>query len=257
VPLTPAARYHDIEALGEGGMGEVRLAKDLLIGREVALKAMKPGVGSRSDLRMRFVREARVQGQLEHPSIVPVYDLSPHTEPTFFTMKRVRGVTLEAILERLAAGDAPTSAVYTRRKLLTAFGSVCLAIDFAHAHGVVHRDLKPANVMLGDFGEVSVLDWGVAKLADDAELAGGPADVPVGHGDQTEVGAVMGTPGYMPPEQARGGSVDARSDVYALGAVLFEILTLTPLHAEETGQALIAATLAGAEARPSVRAADE
>jgi eukaryotic-like serine/threonine-protein kinase len=247
-------RYEPLDLLGEGGMGEVRLYKDALIGRAVALKAIKPGHGSRSDLRRRFLREARVQGQLEHPAIVPVYDLSIRPEPSFFTMKRVRGVTLESVIEKLAKGDA--EALYSRHKLLTAFNSVCLAVDFAHAHGVLHRDLKPGNVMLGDFGEVYVLDWGVAKVRDDPDFGPGESIEMSDAGTKTEAGAVMGTPGYMSPEQARGASVDVRSDVYSLGAMLFELLALTPLHVGQTGSELVSSTLVGAEARLSVRAAD-
>ncbi|MEO6417977.1 MAG: protein kinase, partial [Polyangiaceae bacterium] len=145
-------RYAAGELLGEGGMGEVRLIKDGRIGREVAMKVIRPGHGSRSDLRSRFLREARVQGQLEHPAIVPVYDLGVDPNgASYFTMKRVRGMTLEEVLDGLRKRDADATIEYSRRKLLTAFGSVCLAIDFAHARGVIHRDLKPGNVMLGGF----------------------------------------------------------------------------------------------------------
>jgi eukaryotic-like serine/threonine-protein kinase len=215
-----AKRYRMLDLLGAGGMGEVQLCRDGHVGRDVAMKRVRSGGEA------RFLREARVQGQLEHPSIVPVYDLG--RDPSgrvFFTMKRVRGHTLKQIL-----ADGKQS----QRKLLTAFSSVCLAVDFAHASGVVHRDLKPANVMLGDFGEVYLLDWGLAKLASvpDEPLGDEPtvsreAAAPAA----TINGSVLGTPGYMAPEQARGeiDSVDARSDVFALGAILFEILAGEPL----------------------------
>ncbi len=248
------ARYAPLELLGEGGMGEVRLHKDGRIGREVAVKIIRKGQGSRSDMRARFLREARVQGQLEHPSLVPVYDLGVHPDSgAFFTMKRVRGMTLEQILEAKRQGDAGALDEYTTRRLLTAFSSVCLAVHFAHARGVVHRDLKPGNVMLGGFGEVYVLDWGLAKLAGAADLTvGKPVDVPTGSG-QTAAGAIMGTPGYMPPEQLAGSDVDARADIYALGCILFEILTLETLHPLSSLEATLASTVRGAEARASVR----
>src|SRR5262249_39471269 len=113
----------------------------------------------------RFLREARVQGQLEHPAIAPVYDLGRTEEgDAFFTMKRVRGRTMKDVIEALASGDEDTIQRFSRRKLLQAFSSVCQAVEFAHSRGVLHRDLKPSNVMLGDFGEVTVLDWGLAKI---------------------------------------------------------------------------------------------
>src|SRR5262249_35012450 len=146
---------------------------------------------------------------------------------------------------------------FTTRKLLTAFVSVCHAVHFAHTRGVLHRDLKPANVMLGDFGEVYVLDWGLARLhsAPPDDLAPAPhvqVDEPIG---QTAHGAIMGTPGYMAPEQLRGAidELDERSDVYALGVILFELLPLEPLHAGESTAQLLAATLKGSDARPSAR----
>jgi len=237
-----ASRYEAGELLGEGGMGEVRLCKDKRIGREVAFKAIRPSRIGERDLRRRFVREARVQGQLEHPSIVPVYDLVVRPAGAFFTMKRVRGATLEDVIARMRAGDADYRARFSRRKLLTAFCNVCLTVDYAHSRGVFHRDLKPANVMLGDFGEVYVLDWGVAKIVDGASPASArevdrldeTSDLPPSSRSDTAAGTIMGTLGYMAPEQLLEGKADARSDVYALGAILFEILLGAPLHAGST-----------------------
>jgi serine/threonine protein kinase len=252
-----AQRYALGEMLGEGGMGFVRACRDRRIGREVALKMARPERGSRGELLARFVREACVQGQLEHPAIVPVYDLGQDSDGNvFFTMKRVRGATFERIVHQLRSGDPQALRQYSRRKLLAAFASVCQALTFAHARGVVHRDIKPGNLMLGDFGEVYVLDWGLAKLqtspdepsaVEDPGLASSRAAV-------TVRGSTMGTPGYMAPEQARGESVDARTDVYALGAILFEFLALQPLHAHASQEAILTSTLVGVDARPGARA---
>jgi len=253
-----ADRYEDVRLLGEGGMGEVRLCRDRRIGREVAMKLLRAGVGSRSDVRARFEREARVQGQLEHPSVVPVYDLGiGPTASAFFTMKRLRGATLAQVLEGLRRADTVHVAQYGQRRLLTAFGSVCVALAFAHARGVLHRDLKPSNIMLGEFGEVHILDWGLAKVAGAAEpMPEGVLDNEIGKPsdeDQTAPGMVMGTPGYMAPEQVAGEALDARADVYALGAILFEILTLEPLVPRGALQEVLDRTVRGPDARASLR----
>ncbi len=264
---TFAARYQDRALLGEGGMGEVRLCKDLRIGREIAVKVIKPGHGSGGDARVRFEREARVQGQLEHPSVVPVYDLGIRPDGSaFFTMKRVRGETLEEILDELRTGDPGAAARHTRRKMLGAFSSLCLAVAFAHSRRVLHRDLKPGNIMLGSYGELYILDWGLAKVLGAPEGAGSepmledPVEAPLSRQHQTVAGAMMGTPGYMAPEQIRGeiDAQDPRTDVFALGAILFEVLTLEPLFGRYGSgvTAILAATLAGADARASVRAPD-
>jgi serine/threonine-protein kinase len=198
------------------------------------------------------LREARVQGRLEHPAIVPVYDLGlSENGEIYFTMKRVRGRSLEEMIAS-GAGRSPVSL----RRLLTAFQSVCLAVEFAHARGVVHRDLKPSNIMIGDFGEVYVLDWGIAKV-DGLDEAPPEASSEI-RGLRTLPGDVLGTPGYMAPEQARGESstVDGRADVYSLGAILFEILTGEPLHRGETHDELLLSTLRGCDARASQRAPD-
>jgi eukaryotic-like serine/threonine-protein kinase len=246
-------RYEARALLGRGGMGEVQLCKDLRIGRDIAMKVIRDGRGSRSDAQLRFLREARVQAQLEHPSIVPVYDLGRTEEgQVYFTMKRVRGQSLDGIVARLRRGEA--SETLSRRRLLAAFGQVCMAVDYAHERGVLHRDLKPANIMLGDYGEVYVLDWGLAKIAgapelellDRTHLEGGDLQ-------ETAAGEVLGTPGYIAPEQI-GGEVDRRSDVYALGVILFEVLALQRLHEGKSAQALLMSTLDGTEARPSRRA---
>jgi serine/threonine-protein kinase len=274
MPSFPAEqRYETRASLGEGGMGEVRLCRDRVIGREVALKAVLRPHAAKGELRARFIREARVQGQLEHPAIVPVYDFGTDADgQPFFTMKRVRGVTLERVIDALQRGDAATARLYSRHKLLAAFVQVCLAIDFAHERGVIHRDLKPSNVMLGGYGEVYVLDWGVAKVRSASSTMAETSSVPairiddgatsaarVDTGEKsapTAAGAVLGTPGYMAPEQLRGDEVDPRTDVYALGGILFELLTLQPLHGTGTLAAMMKRALEGADARASVRAAD-
>jgi serine/threonine-protein kinase len=223
-------RYELLRVLGKGGMGEVTLGADRRIGRDVAVKTIHPEMDDDAVLE-RFLREARIQGQLEHPSIVPVYDLARTVEGQFyFTMKRVQGKTLRSALSSLRAGDPEARESYPLRRLLAAFDRVCLAVAFAHSRGVVHRDLKPDNVMLGEFGEVYVLDWGLAKVTGAPEDRAVVATL-VAPAEGTSAGAVLGTLGYMAAEQLRSAAAaDPRSDVYALGAILFEILTLERLH---------------------------
>jgi len=213
----PGYRMGDV--IGRGGMGEVVLAEDTRIGRPVAIKRMRGELAS-DDLTARFLREARIQARLEHPAVVPVHELGHDSEGRpYFTMKRLAGTTLEQVL---AAGTTSTN------ELLRALVDVCLAIDFAHARGVVHRDIKPSNIMLGDYGEVYVLDWGVARLIGERDLgarASGPIDEAA-----TQAGAVLGTPAYMAPEQLSGDAAGPATDAYALGAVLFEVLAGEQLH---------------------------
>jgi serine/threonine-protein kinase len=259
VPRSFAERYAEGRLLGEGGMGEVHLAHDEVVGRDVAVKTIRPAIGG--DGEARFLREARVQGQLEHPTVVPVYDVGASEEGRlYFTMKRVRGEPLDAILERVADGDDEVAQRFPTRRLLAAFAQLCLAVEYAHSRGVLHRDLKPGNVMLGAFGEVHLLDWGLAKVRDQVEprpRGERPILASASGAHATVDGAILGTPGYMSPEQAKGelDALDARTDVYALGAILYEIVALESLHRGFTGEARIVSTLRGPEppvdARPS------
>jgi serine/threonine-protein kinase len=235
------AGYELGELLGRGGMGEVLVAHDELIGREVAIKRMRH-VDPDPEAEVRFLREAKIQARLQHPAIVPVHELGRDADGRpYFTMKRLAGVTLHELL-----GDAP-------QRLLRAFAEVCLAIEFAHEHGVIHRDIKPTNIMLGDFGEVYVLDWGVARVVDDGSANPSVRDIVAIEGE-TQVGAVMGTPGYMAPEQALGYAMSPAVDVYALGCVLFEILTCESLHPRGAGGA--ANAIAHPTEAPSARRPD-
>jgi serine/threonine-protein kinase len=237
-PAGDRARYRFGEILGEGGMGEVLLGYDEHIGRDVAVKRIRTAEPSPEELA-RFVREARVQGRLEHPAVVPVHDLAVDRDGRpFFVMKRLTGTTMLELLARLRAGGEADNAG-ARRRLLRAFADVCLAVEFAHSRGIIHRDLKPANIMLGDFGEVYVLDWGVARAMTDAAEPGGPSSSPrpfatglqLDTGD-TLVGTVLGTPAYMAPEQLAGDRAGPAADIYALGCILYEIIAGVGLHAQ-------------------------
>jgi len=242
--LAGLERYRIGERLAKGGMGEVLLARDEQIGRDVAIKRMRATAPSERS-RQRFLREACIQGRLAHPAIVKVHEIGRDSEALpFFVMERLEGTTLAELLQR-GLGERP--------RLLRAFAEVCLAVEFAHFRGIVHRDLKPANIMLGNFGEVFVIDWGVAKVmgeADDEFADVGSSD----SGEHvTAVGTAVGTPGYMAPEQVRGvHDIDGRVDVYALGCILFEILAGQPLH--PPGRAGLENALRGVDGRPSIRA---
>jgi serine/threonine protein kinase len=198
------ARYEIGELIGEGGMGSVYLARDRELDRDVALKVLRDAAPT-PDERERIVREARILASLEHPGIVPIHDVGTLPDGRlFYVMKRVRG-------ERF---DDFVRGSRSRTELLRAFLQMCDAVAFAHAAGVIHRDLKPQNVMLGAFGEVLVLDWGVAKTSRSPRPGVGEA----------AAGTAAGTPGYMAPEQL-SGEADERADVYGLGGVLFFLLT--------------------------------
>ncbi|MGN6108698.1 MAG: serine/threonine-protein kinase, partial [Kofleriaceae bacterium] len=250
-----SSRYVMGPVLGQGGMGEVLLATDEHIGREVAVKRIRASDPTPEE-RARFVREARVQGRLEHPAVVPVHDLAVDRDGRpFFVMKRLSGTEMSELLKQLREGAIPDE-VACRRRLLRAFADVCLAVEFAHSRGIIHRDLKPANVMLGDFGEIYVLDWGVARAVTEPDDTGaalsGQHDLRLDSGD-TRAGTILGTPAYMAPEQLVGDRVGPAADIYALGCILFEIACGEPLHprsrsAEQALQAI--------DARPSQRRPD-
>jgi Flp pilus assembly protein TadD len=232
--LTPGSRYVVLGEAGRGGLGVVYRGHDRDLGREVALKALDHRLTADPGFVRRFVAEAQVCGRLQHPGVVPVHELGlDQTKRPYFVMKLITGQTFAEVL---AARHSVTD---DRRRCLDAFEKVCHTIAYAHDQGVVHRDLKPANVMIGAFGEVQVVDWGLAIVL--AQPPDGPADAgttPIAGSTgraPTVGGTVSGTPAYMPPEQARGESlrIDARSDVFALGALLAEILTGEPVHTPE------------------------
>ncbi|MBE6381024.1 MAG: hypothetical protein E7047_08855 [Lentisphaerae bacterium] len=229
----------DMTPIGMGGIGAVFSARDPVLHREIAIKILRPAYRNQLNYVTSFIREARITAQIDHPNVIPVHQLGMFDDAgTYFTMKRIQGVTLANILRKLKEGNAEQQKVYTRQRLLEIFVSVCNGVAFAHSKGIIHRDLKPANIMVGDYGEVFIADWGLAIYREEndnssakrkIELGVLPEDAPV---DETADSAnkISGTPAFMAPEQVTGKTqdVDEQSDVYALGTILYSILTWEP-----------------------------
>lgn len=235
--------------IASGGMGTVLEAEDLNTGRQVAIKKMLQGSAASAEGQFRFQQEARIMGYLEHANIVPMHELGVNEMGVpYYTMKRVRGVTLQQVLSGIKAGDSEMIRKYPIERLLRIFQKVCDGLAFAHSKGVVHRDLKPENVLVGTYGEVMVMDWGLAKVLTRSPLkntivgripdildvgevtAVSSTEVTKSGRFRTRDGEVLGTPNFMPPEQAEGRirEVDERSDIFSLGGILYSILTLRP-----------------------------
>ncbi len=266
-------RYVIDKEIARGGMGAVLRGIDRDIRREVAIKFMLNDNDTKQ--KARFVEEAQITGQLEHPNIVPVHELGVDTKKRlFFTMKMVRGRSLAQILETLAK-EPKAEQEWSLSRLLNILVNICHALGYAHSLKVIHRDLKPANIMVGDFGEVYVMDWGLAKVLKESApnrkaskqlstsqvVSAGVSANSIStsreaEGDLTQDGVIMGTPAYMPPEQALGETqaIDHRSDIYSVGAILYAMLTLVPPVAKDGGKvALLLRVAEGDIQKPEVR----
>ena len=230
-------KYKVLGTIGRGGMGVVHQARDLRIVRNVAMKVIKTSSQFSRENVLRFVDEAQLTGQLQHPNIIPVYELGlDEYREVFYTMKYVKGTTLDQVLRRIREREEEAIRKYPLATLLTVFQKICDGVAYAHSMGVVHRDLKPDNVMIGEYGEVLVMDWGLAKKMasgmheehlGDTKPQMPPSDL---RGFETLNGLIVGTPPYISPEAARGelDLIDARSDIFVLGTILYAILTLRP-----------------------------
>ncbi|MBI4617813.1 MAG: protein kinase [Planctomycetes bacterium] len=248
-------RYEIAHRLGRGGMGEVLSARDRFLQREVAIKTLIQAESG--DATRRFIEEAQITGQLEHPNIVPVHELGlDEEERPYIVMKRVRGKSLAEVLK---SGRRRGKGM-TLPELLAIFRKICDAVAYAHSRGVIHCDLKPSNIMVGEFGEVLLMDWGLAKVVGAPESDDEQPVTTVRHrmssGDWSLAGSVRGTPAFMSPEQARGevGRLDHRSDIYSLGAILYTLLTRTPPYKGENGDAILVRVARGELEPPTRRA---
>lgn len=235
--------YQIIKSIGKGGMGEVLLCYDTNCGRRIALKRIREDLKEHIQLHNRFLKEAHITSQLTHPSIIPIYTIHDENELTYYTMPFVEGKTLKQILKEAREADREgkkeTSTLTSIPGLVRIFLSICHAVAYAHSKGVLHRDLKPENIIIGKYGEVLILDWGLAKMIRKEEPAENVptadedeeiAEIPTKHRlhGLTKLGKVVGTVSYMAPERALGQPATQQTDVYSLGVILYQILALRP-----------------------------
>jgi serine/threonine protein kinase len=235
-------RFRLLGRIGAGGMGAVYRVRDRNLLREAAMKVLNPSLATRPKYLQRFLGEAQIQAQLDHPNILPVHELAIDRDGTsYFTMRFVKGRTLAAwIRENLAAGTLSTAL----HDMLVAFAKICDAVAFAHSRGVIHCDIKPDNIIVEDFGAVYLMDWGLARLIGKSDAGKAAVGVSPEVWAAVSSGGVVGTPAFMAPEQARGESdrLDERTDVYGLGAVLHAIVTgRAPHNGGEGNPALVVA----------------
>jgi serine/threonine protein kinase len=267
--LLNGKKYKMMGSIGRGGMGVVHQARDLRIHRQVAMKVIKTASQFSRENVLRFVDEAQLTGQLQHPNIVPVYELAlDEQDEVFYTMKYVKGITLDDVLKGLRKGDEAMIAEYSLTALLDIFQKICDGVAYAHSKGVVHRDLKPDNIMIGEYGEVLVMDWGLAKrmssgMHDEQLSDAAPRDPdpepqlempsPGLREFQTLNGLIVGTPPYISPEAARGelDQISPGSDIYVLGSILYAILTLRPPYPGKEFGELIEQIVSGRFEHPS------
>ncbi len=262
------SRYRPLRSLARGGLGEVFVAQDQELDREVALKEIQLRHVHQLEARRRFMIEAEITGKLEHPGIVPIYGLGTYPDGRpYYAMRLIRGKSMQDVLNKAASSIRDALNPVELRKLLRAFVSVCQAMEYAHARGIIHRDIKPDNIMLGDYGETLLVDWGLAKNIRQASPATESTDVQpirlslsgsVG-GMETQLGRTLGTPQFMSPEQAEGrlDELGPATDIYSLGATLFSILTGRPPFVVESLASLLLRVVAGQfppprEVNPSV-----
>lgn len=235
------ARYTNFTEMAKGNSARLRSAWDTIMGRTIVIKTLLPSMMLDGRQRRRFLREARVTAQLQHPNTVPVYEIgNDPDEGLYFTMKRISGENLLEVIKRLESKNKETELAFPMRRLIDIAINVAQALAYSHVRGVIHRDIKPENIWVGNFGEVIVLDWGVAKVwgyPDEIDGTGGndPTEASAEKTNDpatdqlrtlTANGQRLGTPLYMSPEQVRGSDfVDERTDVFSLGVVLYEMLT--------------------------------
>lgn len=248
-------RYMYFKKIALGGKCLIQSCKDVHLGRTVCYKSLRPEFAGDPEEQRLFLREARVTAMLQHPNTAPVYEVGFDAKGRYyFTMKLVSGSTLREILDNLSRGDKKTTASWDLHRLIDVIIQVGQALNYAHVHGIVHCDIKPQNIVAGSFGEVLLLDWGLADVGDSA------ADAAIAAAAETDAPPALmhskeshqGTPLYMSPEQVSGSELDGRTDIYSLGAILFEVLTGQQLAWGDTLDEMLRHKLNASPPTPSI-----